>query len=326
MGRLRETVRHPFRQRRRTLHPAYFASAVNLLNEGLSGQLAGALRERGLRGIVLKGPTLGRWLYGETSERMSLDIDLLISWGDLAAVEDVLRALGWRYLGIDAVGEGRPHCRIWERPDNGLILELHRTLAGVGATPAEAWAVLSAHTEELAFGGATTEVLDVPARAFHVALHATQHGTHLERTQEDLRRAVHRVQLSDWQQAADIAGELGALPAFTTGLALAAEGRELLASLELPVEHSTEATLRVGGAPPMSGGLDWVSRQRGWRAKLSFAARHLVPPRGYMRVWYAPARRSRLGLVVAYAWRPVWLILRAGPAARAWIEARRASG
>ena len=325
MGRLRETVRHPFGQRRRHRHPAYLASAVNLVNEGLSGELAGALRERGLRGIVLKGPALRRWLYGDTADRMSLDIDLLVSWDDLEAVEGVLNGTGWRYLGIDAIGEHRPHCRVWERPDNGLILELHRTLAGIGAPPSKTWAVLSSHTEELAIGGARMDVLDVPARAFHVALHATQHGTELERTQEDLRRAAGQVSHEAWQEAADLAGELQAMSAFTTGLALVAEGRALLTSLNLPVERSTEAALRAGGAPPMAEGLDWVVRQRGWRAKLSFLARHVVPPRGYMRVWFPPARRGRLGLVAAYAWRPVWLLLRVGPAVKAWLGARRVS-
>ena len=115
------------------------------------------------------------------------------------------------------------------------------------------------------------------------------------------------------------------MPAFTTGLALVAEGRDLLASLSLPVERSTEAALRAGGAPPMAEGLGWVVRQQGWRAKVSFAARHVVPPRGYMRVWFPPARRGRLGLVAAYAWRPVWLLLRVGPAVKAWLGARRVS-
>jgi hypothetical protein len=256
---------------------------------------------------------------------VSLDIDLLVSWDDLVAVERVLSGTGWRYLGIDAVGQDRPHCRVWERPDNGLILELHRTLAGIGAPPETTWAVLSSHTEELAIGGARMEILDVPARALHVALHAAQHGTELERTQEDLRRAVRQVPLSAWQEAADLAEQLQAMSAFTTGLALVAEGRALLASLSLPIERSTEAALRARGAPPMSEGLDWVARQRGWRAKLSFAARHVVPPRGYMRVWFPPARRGRLGLVAAYAWRPVWLLLRVGPAVKAWLGARRVS-
>jgi Uncharacterised nucleotidyltransferase len=326
MGRLRETARHPFGQRKRPGRPAYLASAVNLLNEGLSAELAGALRKRGLRGIVLKGPALRRWLYGDTSERMSLDIDLLISWDDLEAVEGVLRGTGWRYLGIDAVGEDRPHCRVWERPDNGLILELHRTLPGIGASPAKAWAILRSHTEELAIGSARMEVLDVAARAFHVALHATQHGMGLERTQEDLRRAAGQVSLSAWREAAGIAGELEAMPAFTTGLAMVAEGRALLASLGLEVERSTEAALRASGAPPMVEGLGWVVRQRGWRAKASFAARHVVPPPGYMRVWFPAARRGRLGLVAAYVWRPIWLLLCIGPAVKAWLGARRVSG
>jgi hypothetical protein len=278
-----------------------------------------------LRGIVLKGPALRRWLYGDASERMSMDIDLLVSWDDLDAVEIVLSTTGWRYLGIDAVGEDRPHCRVWERPDNGLILELHRSIAGIAAPPAKTWAVLSAHTEELGVGGARMEILDVPARVMHVALHATQHGKELERTQEDLRRAVKQVPLAIWAQAADLAAELQATPAFTTGLALVAEGRELLGMLDLSVERATEAALRAGGAPPMAEGLDWIAGQKGWRPKMAFVARHVFPPRGYMRVWFPPARRSGLALALAYVWRPVWMLLRAGPAVKAWVEARRVS-
>lgn len=326
MARLGARPRIPFRQRRPQASAPYFATAVNLLNQGISGQLAGGLRERGLRGIVLKGPALRQWLYGDSSERVSLDIDLLVPWHELEQVEAVLAASGWRYLGIDAVGADRPHCRIWERPDSGLILELHRTLAGIAAPPERAWALLSAHTERLELGGTEIEVLGVPARALHVALHAAQHGRELERTQEDLRRAAHMVPLPAWQQAARLARELQALPAFTTGLALVAEGREVLTSLGLTVERSTESTLRAAGAPALAEGLEWATRQRGLRAKVSFAASHLAPPPGYMRVWFEPARRGGLGLALAYAWRPLWLLLRVAPAAKAWLGARRGTG
>lgn len=323
MGRLRRRARGPLGERNHHPQAAHLATAMNLANEAATRELAAALRDRNLRGIVLKGPALGRWLYDDMADRVSQDIDVLVSWDDLDAVEDVLRTIGWRYLGIDRVGKDRPHCRIWERPDNGLILELHRTLAGIGVAPSRTWEVLSAHTEELSGSGLPIEVLDVPARALHVALHATQHGTGMARTQEDLRLALQRVSPALWREAGALAAELQATAAFTTGLGLVPEGRALLSSLRLHVERSPEAELRAGTAPPMANGLEWMSRQEGWWAKASFLARHLVPPPGYMRVWFRPARRGRLGLALAYVWRPAWLLLRAAPAVREWRRARR---
>jgi hypothetical protein len=299
--------------------------AVNLANEGATASMVGALKAAQVRAIVLKGPPLRRWLYGNSPDRVSMDIDLLVPWPDLAAIERALSQIGWRYLGIDALGRDRPHCRIWERPDNGLILELHQNIAGVGLSGGEAWEVFSSRTEEVMIGGVSAEVLDLPARAMHVALHAAQHGVGFQRTMRDLELALEKP-VAVWQQAAALAVQLDAVPAFTAGLALLPKGQSLLEQLRLASRLPIDIALRASSPPPTAEGLEWGMRLPGLRAKARFALEHLVPPPEYMRVWLPLARRGKLGLAAGYVWRPAWLLVRIGPAVRAWRRARRDSG
>ena len=45
------------------------ATAINLANEAATGELMTALHSAGLRAIVLKGPPLQKWLFGEMIPR-----------------------------------------------------------------------------------------------------------------------------------------------------------------------------------------------------------------------------------------------------------------
>ena len=302
---------------------ALLATGVNLANDVATGQLVAALERAGVPSVVLKGPSLREWLYEPDEARLSVDIDLLLAEGDLAAGAGVLAEHGYAHLGPDAVGRDRPSCDVWESRDRAVLVELHVTLAGVGVAPDDAWAVLSSRTEPMTVGGIRVPVLAVPARAMHVALHAAQHGARHAKTLADLERAIDRGPAGAWEEAAALARRLDAVPAFAAGLGLLPAGRALLARLGVQPGGSVTAVLRATSPPPMAEGLEWLATLPGRRARAAFVARHLAPHPGYMRMWLPLARRGRLGLAVAYAWRPVWLALHAGPALLAWRSARR---
>jgi hypothetical protein len=95
--------------------------------------------------------------------------------------------------------------------------------------------------------------------------------------------------------------------------------------LGLPARGSVGATLLAGSPPPISHGIERLARARGARAKTSILVRKLVPPPGFMRRWHPLASRGRAGLLLAYLYRPLWMLRHTPKALQAWRAARRAA-
>jgi hypothetical protein len=166
-------------------------------------------------------------------------------------------------------------------------------------------------------------VLNPPARALVLALHAAKDGTRVGRPIQDLGRAVDRLDPKIWEGAAGVAERLNASAAFGAGLGLIPEGRELRDRLGLPLNIPIEILLRTAGAPPLALGVDHFAKQRSVTKRLVLAYGKAFPPPAFMRTWSPLARRGKAGLALAYVWRPVWLVGHIGPAVAAW---RRAQG
>jgi hypothetical protein len=75
----------------------------------------------------------------------------------------------------------------------------------------------------------------------------------------------------------------------------------------------------------MALGFEWLSRVPGFRAKARLVAGKLVPDVQFMRAWSPLARRGRVGLAAAYAFRILWLAWHAIPGFIAWLRARRSA-
>jgi hypothetical protein len=106
---------------------------------------------------------------------------------------------------------------------------------------------------------------------------------------------------------------LQATDAFAAGLRLLPAGAAVADGMALPVSRSIETALLASSPPPAAMGWVHFSQTRGWRARGYFIGRKLVPTPTLMRAWSPLARRSRLGLALAYLWRPAWVLLHAGP-------------
>jgi Uncharacterised nucleotidyltransferase len=274
------------------------------------------LRGAGLPSIVLKGPAVERLLYDGVRQRD--DIDLLVRPEDAATAGKVLQTAGFSLADVDR------HASVWLRGD-GVSVDLHTTLIGVGVSHEEAWAVLSGATQPLALDRGSVDVLSPPALALHVALHAGQHGEREGRPLDDLERALERLTPEVWKQAARLAERLDATAAFAAGLRLDPKGRELADRLGLPAGMTRAIALHAQTAPPTALGFERLGSIPGLGGKASFLARELVPRAGFMRAKYPVARYGVPGLALAYLWRPIWLARHAGPALLALGRASRKS-
>jgi hypothetical protein len=307
----------------RRFSPAKSLVIRSLTVDLLTGRVISSLRRAGIPTILLKGPAVARWLYDEGAARSYVDTDLLLAPDDFPAAERVLVGLGFEREGLGTIRDDWPrHARTWLRSD-GANVDLHRTFVGVGVTPAELWETLSAQTETMRVGGVDVDVLRPAARALIVALHAAKDGGRIAKVRHDLGHAIERLPVDLWRETALLAARLHATATLGAGLRRSPAGAALAAQLGLPSETSMEMAIRAHGAPPLAVGFDWLFTAAGWRKKIPLVARKIVPPPVFLRAWIPLAQRGRLGLAVAYVWRPIWVIWRSGPALWAWWRARR---
>jgi hypothetical protein len=301
--------------------------AGNLRVDSATAEVLGAFDEAGIDCIVLKGASTWRWLYEQGEEpRGYIDGDLLVHPQARERAAAVLDSLGF----APELDERRmpswwrEHAIGWGRRD-GTMVDIHRSLPGIGASPERLWQRLSEDVVPLVVGGQECRALSLPARALHITLHAAQHGAGSQSPIDDLRRALERGDEATWGAAAELARTLEATAAFSAGLALLPEGRALGDRLGVQ-DVAVDVELRASTARPTALTVERIARAPGIRARAGIIARKLFPPATFMRKWSPLARRSGLGLALAYLWRPLWVLGQAPRALRAWSQARRVAG
>jgi hypothetical protein len=304
---------------------AVLGAVRRLAADALAGEVIEAFRNNGIRSILLKGPATTRWLYGgDDGVRLYRDVDLLVSPHDFGRAETQLAGLGLSYhLARVAPDEQVPHARRWIRPRQVVSLDLHRTLPGAGVDEQATWDILSERTETCDVAGVQAEILSEPARTLLLALHAASHGIRAPQPLADLRRGLATVDLAVWAEAETLAKRLGCDAAFAAGLLLLPQGAEVAARIGAPINRPPEVALRASSPPDTAFGFERLAAAPGPRAKARLLGREVVPTRSFMRAWSPMAARSRLGLGLAYVWRPFWLLLHARAGLNAWRRAQR---
>ena len=284
------------------------AVAGTLVVDTETVRVVAAMRERGLRAVLLRGAAYVELLGYRPGERTYMDSDLLIKPSRFPEAEEVLRGLGYRESTIEAVfGERRPsHAHTW-LSDRGTI-DLHRTLVGVSAAPEEVWQVLSEHTRTIQLLAREVEVLDASANLVVLGLHALQHAGD-DQAASDLARAVALIPTTVWSQAAELSRSLGAARSFGAGLRTTPEGAALAEELLLEDRRGAASVNRGSNSFHLAQGALWVARQRGLSAKLSFLRSKLVPTSARMRSRSRLARLGPGGLALAHLGR--WVVLTA---------------
>jgi hypothetical protein len=301
--------------------------AERLRVDAATAEVLRAFEDSGVQSLLLKGASFLRWLYREGETRVYFDCDLLVRPGDHDGAGRVLRSLGF-VADLDQSempSWWREHGVPWRRREDSSVVDLHSTLEGVGANEQRLWQVLWSDSETLEVGMYTARVLSVPGRALHLTLHAAQHGKGGSLVIGELDLALARVDPATWRAAAGLADSLRATPAFAAGLRLLPAGRMLAEELGLPPGQTHGLALRADGSPPPALTLERLSRTHGLRARAGIVRHKLVPPPTYMRKWYPRARRGPGWLLVAYVWRPVWLLGHAPKAYRAWRRTKHLS-
>ena len=281
------------------------------------------LREAGIPSILLKGAAIATWLYDDGTPRPYIDIDLFVSPADFPRAIEVLAEIGYRVRlpGAHPAELGPKELDLLG-PDE-VAIDLHHGLLGVTIDSQQCFEVLAGRRISLSLAGGHVDVLDIPARALHLALHAAQNGPIDVKAVTDLRRGIAKVAPEDWREAALVAQEIGATEALAAGLRLVPEGQVLADDLNLTRRMSVELALRTLSVTQDALFFERFSETRGTKAKLGLLARKFFPTATTLRANSPLANRSRLGLMWVRVTHPVELAVRFVPAFRAWRFARR---
>jgi hypothetical protein len=306
--------------------PRLFAAARNLVVDRITAEVVVELAAAGVRPLLLKGPSVARWLYDD-APRMYSDTDLLVAPDATDLTEAILSGLGFEPPLPESSADRPWKVHDWRRYGDGALVDVHRTIPGADADPADVWATLSRATDRLAVAGADVEVLSLPARTLHVALHAAQPGADMTQPLEDLKRLLAQSPDALWEAASALAEEIQATNALADGLLLLPSGREVLGRLGLEGRPRIETALAHADVPRSTAGyalaLEELGHVSGIRAKAVWLRAKLVPPVVFMRYWTPLARRGPARLGAAYVWRWMWLAKTAVPGLVAWLRARR---
>lgn len=311
----------PVRQR---LHARYLTQAglTTIYYQQLSS-LLGALRDRALPVIVLKGAHLARHVYDSPALRVMADIDLLARIEDLAAAAETAVTLGYqpkRNVSFASPDPAWKHLPRMTKPD-AFPLEIHLNIShpetGLNVPSVELWD----RAVEADYGGVSARTLAAEDLLLHLCLHAVPHHAFEAGLRDlcDIDQTVRRFgRTLDWPALAERAMRWKIRSAVWVALDATAS------LLETPIPETLLASLRPTRLDEES--LNWLRgrlftasagfnapgfaellRRPGLKGKIRILANRLFPSRREMAGAY-PAAKSSARLIFYYPVRWVELL------------------
>jgi len=212
--------------------------------------VVGALNEKSIPVVVLKGPVLAQSLYPEPGLRPFGDVDILIHERDLAAVSAFLEARGYHDKNEDE-GPVRLHeahglfQRIFVDDERETVVEVHCDHLQIGVEPismTEIWG----RCEDVTFGRANARALEETDMFVQLCVHLHRHGFERLIWFKDLDLLVRKCRL-DWAMVRERAEEQGCLDSVAYALRLlnGQMGTPLPQSAREIVESQSFASLAV---------------------------------------------------------------------------------
>ncbi len=185
----------------------------------VTAEVVSALVAADVHSVVLKGPSLGRRLYGSRDARRTSDVDLLVAPPQLAKATGVLERLGFHRPPTAGGGRGRHHASVFMR-DGEPTVDLHDCLSLSFGVPLAAGEFLSRSRPDPSDPRGEVRILEAHDEFLHLCVHAAAHRFEQLSWLFDLKLYAARSDISLARVRKD-AGRRGLSAAVEVALALA---------------------------------------------------------------------------------------------------------
>ena len=295
--------------------------------ELLHAEVCWALNRAGVDALVIKGPSIGEWLYPEGRPE-SADVDVLVRPGHCDAAVEALAGLDFADTLVGFRGEEPPdHSVTLARTDESKGhhgVDVHRYFPGIERDPEAAFDIVWSRRTAGTQADLPVWFPDEVTRALLIALHEARDPL-ATKTYEDLRRALAALTEPQLDDLALVADELDAQAALRAGLeahpdTAAAVDRLGLGDVEVPLEWALLSHAADGTAWRLGRLAEMPLRQRPGQV-----TRWLFPSPALMRYRNPEAAEGTVALARAYAVRLGQGARRAPRAVRQWRDARRST-
>ncbi len=255
-------------------------------------RLTGALEERGIGVLALKGPELAVEVFGDVTRRWCRDLDLLVRRRQVGAAARALLELGYEWelpaafrfesrLGRAYLAHGAGQVT-FRHAETGILVEIHWKLAHPEVELPLGEDRLWAGTRRLEVDGGRVATLARPALLVYLCHHGSRHRWRRLHWLADVAGLARVYGEGDWREAVELAGETGVGPA----LGLAATLAEELLGAPVPA--------------PLAGRGEWLVRGR----RLAREVRPQILDPAIRSVRFESVRaRQRWGLALQRRWR-----------------------
>jgi hypothetical protein len=275
-----------------------------------------ALEAARVRSLLLKGEATFAALYDAGEARPAADIDLLVPPGSAETVAEALLGSGWA-LSLPGARERdlAPHATGWYRNRGGQPdhLDLHTSFWGVTAPEGLLWDLWWARRVALRLGPREVPAVGTATTAMVVAVHRVRSAP--GKAEEDLRRAVARLDRAVWEDARAQAEALGCVGLMSAGLRTSPEGMRLAEALQLAPPSAADRLADVA-KDQMSLAI-WRLRGTSLGARLRAVAQEVLCSRGFLEMRHPYASRGGPWVALARVHRCLDLVRRLPHALRA---------
>ena len=306
------------------------AAVLTLHIDQVTDEVVAALDGAGVEAILLKGPSIARWLYPEGGRAYG-DTDLLVPASSFGRAVGVLESLGFTGLIDNFAAWERNEMAVERvfvrRPSDGHreVVDLHRNLPGVPVPDDVLWEAFREECETIVLAAGDVWVLGETALALHVVLHALQHlyEDQPDHPAEDLRRAIQALPPPGWQRVAELARRLGIESMLAAGLWALPEGAEVADRLGFPDGRRDGPSWWYSGTPRGVISLLEFWSASNWSGRARWVRRVLFPSHAKVRYMLSSPDATGAALAALYVrhWRRV--AASSGPAFRFVVRHRR---